>query len=87
MQAQGGGQIVNVISGIAFSPMAYQTRYAATKAALDALSLALRYEFWDDQIKVSSATPELLRPPSGEISAHRSPRKPRSNPLNGYSPE
>lgn len=57
MQAQGGGQIVNVISGIAFSPMAYQTRYAATKAALNALSLALRYEFWDDQIKVSSATP------------------------------
>ncbi len=57
MQAQGGGQIINVISGIAFTPMAYQTRYAATKAALNGLTLALRYEFWDDQIKISSATP------------------------------
>lgn len=57
MQAQGGGQIINVISGIAFVPMAYQSRYAATKAALNGLTLSLRYEFWDDQIKVSSATP------------------------------
>ncbi|MCL1855130.1 MAG: SDR family oxidoreductase, partial [Clostridia bacterium] len=57
MKKQGGGQIVNIISGIAFSPMAYQTRYAATKAALNGLSLTLRYEHWDDNIKISSATP------------------------------
>jgi NAD(P)-dependent dehydrogenase (short-subunit alcohol dehydrogenase family) len=58
MRAHGGGQIVNVISGIAFSPMAFQTRYAATKAALNALTLALRYELWDEHIRVSSATPD-----------------------------
>lgn len=57
MQKQGGGQIVNIISGIAFSPMARQTMYSATKAALNGLSLALRYEYWDDGIKISSATP------------------------------
>ena len=57
MLKQGGGQIINVISGIAFAPMAFQTRYAATKAALNALSLALRTEYWDDNIKISSATP------------------------------
>jgi len=57
MKKQGGGQIINTISGIAFSPMAYQTRYAATKAALNGLSLTLRYEHWDDNIKISSATP------------------------------
>jgi NAD(P)-dependent dehydrogenase (short-subunit alcohol dehydrogenase family) len=57
MRAQGGGQIVNIISGIAFSPMAYQTMYSATKAALNALTLALRYELWDENIRLTSATP------------------------------
>jgi len=57
MLEQGRGQIVNIISGIALVPMANQTRYAATKAALNGLSLALRTEYWDDNIKISSATP------------------------------
>ncbi len=57
MRAQGGGHIVSIISGIAFYPMAYQTMYAATKAALNGLTLALRYEFWDDNIRLTSATP------------------------------
>ena len=38
-------------------PMAYQTMYAATKAALNGLTLALRYELWDENIRVTSATP------------------------------
>jgi NAD(P)-dependent dehydrogenase (short-subunit alcohol dehydrogenase family) len=57
MRAQGGGHIVNIISGMAFSPMAYQSMYAATKAALNSLTLALRYEFWDENIRLTSATP------------------------------
>lgn len=57
MLKQGSGQIINVISGIAFVPMAYQSCYAATKAALNGLSLTLRSEYWDDNIKISSATP------------------------------
>ena len=57
MVKQGGGQIINIISGIAFFPMAFQSRYAATKAALNAVSLALRTEYWDSNIKISSATP------------------------------
>lgn len=57
MRQQGSGHIINIISGIAFSPMAYQTMYSATKAALNGLTLALRYELWDDNIRVTSATP------------------------------
>jgi short-subunit dehydrogenase len=57
MRAQGGGHIVDIISGIAFMPMAQQTMYAATKAALNGLTLALRYELWDENIRVTSATP------------------------------
>jgi NAD(P)-dependent dehydrogenase (short-subunit alcohol dehydrogenase family) len=57
MLKQGSGQIINIISGMVFLPMAEQTRYCATKAALNGLSLALRSEYWDDNIKISSATP------------------------------
>lgn len=57
MREQGGGHIVDIISGIAFSPMAQQTMYSATKAALNGLTLALRYELWDENIRVTAATP------------------------------
>ncbi len=57
MQKNGGGQIINVISGIAFYPMPYQSMYSATKAALNGLSLSLRSEYWDENIKISPATP------------------------------
>jgi short-subunit dehydrogenase len=57
MAKQGGGQIVNTISGIAFVPLAQQSLYSATKSALNALSISLRAEYWDDNIKISSATP------------------------------
>ena len=57
MRAQGGGHIVNIISGIAFYPMAQQSMYSATKAALNGLTLALRYELWDENIRLTSATP------------------------------
>ena len=57
MRKQGSGHIVNTVSGIAFAPMAYQTMYSATKAALNGLTLALRYELWDEKIRVTSATP------------------------------
>jgi len=57
MQAQGGGQIVNIISGVAFMPMACWSRYSVTKAALNALTMVLRAEHWEDNIKISAATP------------------------------
>ena len=63
MVKQGSGQIVNIISGIAFSPMPMQSRYSATKAALHACSLSLRAEYGDSNIKISSATPGTVATP------------------------
>ena len=57
MIAQGGGQIVNIASGISFSPMAYQSLYAASKAALVAFSYAIRSELAEYGVKVNAATP------------------------------
>ncbi|MDD4105546.1 MAG: SDR family oxidoreductase [Clostridiales bacterium] len=83
MIPQGGGQVVNIISGIAWSPMAYQSMYAATKAALNMLTLTLRYEYWDEGIKFNSATPGTtltaiwgeIGPPEGAQTAQESARK------------
>ena len=82
MRAQGGGHIVNIISGIAFYPMAQQTMYSATKAALNGLTLALRYELWDENIRLTSATPGTVataiwgdtEAPSGSQSPEQSAR-------------
>ena len=73
MRAQGSGQIVDIISGIAFSPMAEQTMYAATKAALNALTLALRYELWDENIRFTSATPGVVATPIWEKGGKKAP--------------
>lgn len=83
MMPQGGGQVVNIISGIAWSPMAYQSMYAATKAALNMLTLTLRYEYWDEGIKFNSATPGTtltaiwgdIGAPEGAQTAEESARK------------
>jgi len=80
MRKQGGGHIIDVISGIAFMPMAQQTRYSASKAALNGLTLALRYELWDENIRVTSATPGTtvtgiwkgVEPPPGAQSPEQS---------------
>lgn len=63
MRAQGDGHIVNIISGIALVPMPLQTMYSATKAALNGLTLALRYELWDENIRLTSATPGTTATP------------------------
>src|SRR5262245_48637952 len=83
MRQQGDGHIVNIISGIAFAPMAQQTMYVATKAALNGLTLALRYELWDEDIRLTSATPgstvtaiwQGVPPPPGAQSPEQSAQK------------
>lgn len=64
MRAQdGGGHIANTASGIAFAPMPLQAMYSATKAALHALTLALRAEIWDENIFLHSVIPGTVATP------------------------
>lgn len=63
MRAQGGGHIANTASGIAFSPMPIQSMYSATKAALNGLTLSLRSELWDDNIRLSTVIPGSVATP------------------------
>jgi len=57
MRAQGSGHIANTASGIGFMPMAYQSMYSATKSALIGLTGSLRYELWDENIRLSTIIP------------------------------
>lgn len=57
MRAQGRGQIANTASGIAYVSMPYQSMYSATKSALLALTTSLRYELWDENIRLSTIIP------------------------------
>lgn len=63
MRAQGGGHIANTASGIAFCPMPLQTMYSATKSAVNALTLSLRSELWDDNIRLSTVIPGTVATP------------------------
>jgi len=73
MRAQGGGHIANTASGIGFVPMAYQSMYSATKSALIGLTGSLRYEFWDENIRLSTVIPGTVATPIwGEAGAPES---------------
>jgi len=66
MRAQGGGHIANTASGIAFCPMPIQSMYSATKAALNGLTLSLRSELWDENIRLSTVIPGTTATPMWE---------------------
>lgn len=59
----GGGSIVNTASGIAFLPMAYQSMYSATKAAVLGMTEALRYELSDRNVRLTAVAPGTVATP------------------------
>jgi len=63
MRAQGGGQIANTASGIAYVAMPFQSMYSATKSALLGLTTSLRYELWDENIRLSTIIPGTVATP------------------------
>jgi 3-oxoacyl-[acyl-carrier protein] reductase len=52
-----GGNIINISSGVSNMPMANGSVYAATKAALDAITIALSKELGAKNIRVNSILP------------------------------
>jgi len=61
MVPAGRGHIVNVASVVAKLPMPNSGNYAATKAALDSLSLTLRAELFEHGIAVTTVYPTAVR--------------------------
>ena len=57
MRAQGGGRVINISSVAAVTPIPYQTYYSASKAAINAYTMALANEVRGHNIKVAALMP------------------------------
>jgi len=74
--------IINITSGLAFTPLAFMPIYCATKAAMHSFSLSLRYQLAKTSIKVF----ELI-PPTVDTDLDRGARANRKQSDRGISPK
>jgi uncharacterized oxidoreductase len=65
--------VVNISSGLAFTPLAMAPVYCATKAAIHSLSLSLRHQLRDTPVRVFEAAPPIVETELGR--AHRRGRR------------
>jgi len=60
LERQETAAVVNVSSGLGFTPLAQTPVYSATKAALHSLSLSLRHQLRDTRVRVFEVIPPLV---------------------------
>jgi uncharacterized oxidoreductase len=69
LHAREEAAIVNVTSGLAFTPLAAMPVYCATKAALHSFTLSLRHQLRETNVRVFEVVPPLVTSELG--STHR----------------
>ncbi|WP_050184145.1 SDR family oxidoreductase [Domibacillus robiginosus] len=62
--------IINVTSGLAFTPMAIAPIYSATKAALHSFSMSLRHQLSDTSVRVIEVAPPAVNTDLGGAGLH-----------------
>ncbi|GGH21898.1 SDR family oxidoreductase [Mucilaginibacter phyllosphaerae] len=60
LKSKPNAAIINITSGLAFVPIAMMAVYCATKAAMHSLTLSLRYQLKDTDIKVFAIAPPAV---------------------------
>ncbi len=60
LKTQPESAIINITSGLAFTPLAFMPVYCATKSALHSFSLSLRYQLSQTSIKVFEIAPPIV---------------------------
>ncbi|WP_458392958.1 SDR family oxidoreductase [Rhizobium brockwellii] len=73
--------IINISSGLAFSPMADVPVYCATKAAIHSFTLSLRHQLKSTAIRVIEVAPPIVDTASRRWYAQRRHRKPHDGLL------
>jgi uncharacterized oxidoreductase len=61
LKRQSAATIVNVTSGLAFTPLAYNAIYCATKAAMHSYTLSLRYRLKNSSVRVLELAPPWVQ--------------------------
>jgi NAD(P)-dependent dehydrogenase (short-subunit alcohol dehydrogenase family) len=74
MVNRGSGHVVNVSSGLAYTPRATEPGYVATKAAVLALSMSLRGDWGPSGIGVSAVCPGVINTPIAQNTRYRGAR-------------
>jgi uncharacterized oxidoreductase len=70
LQQQPTAAIINVTSGLAFTPLASVPVYCATKAGLHAFCLALRYQLRQTPVQVFEIIPPAIRTELGQADGY-----------------
>jgi len=84
LKQQPAAYIINVTSGLAFTPLALTGVYSATKAALHSLSLSQRYLLRDTTVKVLELAPPYVQT---ELMGEQQASDPRAMPLKEFIAE
>ncbi len=69
-QQQAGAAVINVSSGLAFTPGTFATVYSATKAAIHSFSMSLRQELTKTNVRVIEIVPPAVQTDLGGAGVH-----------------
>ncbi len=84
LKQQESAAILNVTSGLAFTPLAMTAVYCSTKAALHSYTLSLRFLLRDSKVKVIEVAPPYVQT---ELMGAQQQTDPRAMPLDAYITE
>ncbi len=84
LRAQAKATILNVSSGLAFTPLAMTPTYCATKAAIHAWSVCLRYQLKDTPVEVLELAPPWVQT---DLLGKEMANDPRAMPLGEFTAE
>ena len=84
MKKQDSSYVIYVTSGLAFTPLATNATYCATKAGIHSFALSQRYLLKDTSVKVLELAPPYVQT---ELGGERQKNDPRAMPLDEFIAE
>jgi uncharacterized oxidoreductase len=84
LKQQAQATVINVSSGLAFTPLALTPTYCATKAAIHSWSISLRHQLRDTSVEILELAPPYVQT---ELMGERQAKDPRAMPLADFISE